>query len=62
MKNKKAYVSPEIELIKLDNEISLQLLSPYSGPQEGGPNLAPRAKSPESSTIQNDDPYNYEQW
>jgi hypothetical protein len=35
MENKKSYISPQIELIELDNEISLALEStPPAGPSE----------------------------
>ena len=35
MENKKSYISPQIELIELDNEISLALEStPPAGPDE----------------------------
>jgi hypothetical protein len=39
---KRIYISPAIELIKLDNEISLALQSaPPDGPGEGGASLTP---------------------
>lgn len=42
MKDKKQYLAPIIEIVELDNEISLQLESaaPPSGPDEGA-SLAP---------------------
>ena len=41
METKKKYAVPNIELILLDNEISLSLESPPVGPDEGISNLAP---------------------
>ena len=35
MTEKRIYLNPTIELIKLDNEISLALESPPAGPDEG---------------------------
>jgi hypothetical protein len=41
MVNKKSYVAPQIELIKLDNEISLALEStPPAGPSETKNNIS----------------------
>jgi len=41
--NKKTYIEPRVELIKLDNEISLTLdsVTPPEGPGEGTGALAP---------------------
>ncbi len=47
MKTKKAYTAPEIELIPLDNEISLALESnPPAGPDEGIRMIQPINGSP----------------
>ncbi len=59
--HKKTYSSPEIEEIRLDNEISLQLASVgQSATPPGNPTSAtqgaPRMKTNES------DPYQYENW
>jgi hypothetical protein len=35
MKTKKTYISPEANKIEIDNEISLVLTTPPSGPGEG---------------------------
>ena len=59
--HKKTYSSPEIEEIRLDNEISLQLASvgqsatPPGNPASGSQG-APRMGTNES------DPYQYENW
>jgi len=42
MKEKRIYLNPTIEIVKLDNEISLALQSaPPEGPGEGGASLSP---------------------
>jgi len=41
METKNSYTAPSIELILLDNEISLSLESPPVGPDEGNNTLAP---------------------
>ena len=59
--HKKTYSSPEIEEIRLDNEISLQLASVGQSPTPPvnpgtSPSGAPRMETNES------DPYQYENW
>jgi hypothetical protein len=48
MENKKVYTTPEIELVILDNEISLALESvmPPAGPDEGIGMIQPKNDSP----------------
>ena len=60
MKLKKTYTTPEIEVIKLDNEISLQLSSPYSGPGEGGQVTGASAAPRQQMETPENDPYQWE--
>lgn len=63
MKNiKKKYNRPEIELIKLDNEISLQLVSQsLTSPDDP---FATSAKGTPAGRVNqiDEDPYQYETW
>ena len=59
-KVKKNYRSPDIEEIRLDNEISLQLASQSSTSPEDPFN--PAAGAPSSISRQSEDPYQYESW
>ena len=54
---KRKYISPEIETIRLDNKISLQLASSNPTP---GPELMRRQET--SSQQVDSDPYQYENW
>jgi hypothetical protein len=38
---KKTYVSPKVEKVKLDNEISMVMMSQTTPPTEGGPSNFP---------------------
>ena len=49
IKDKRTYFPPQIELIRLDNEISLQLASDTTPPEEPG--------WTKTENQQNDDPY-----
>lgn len=58
---KRKYIQPEIELVYLDNQISLQLSSPPSGgggEPETGNQLVPKTRL----ELQTEDPYQYEEW
>lgn len=59
---KRKYISPIFEELKLDNEISLQLMSPAPiGPGEGG-GFSTTEKAMMRREAIDEDPYQYENW
>lgn len=56
---KRKYTTPQVEEIRLDNEISLQLASPTI---DQGLNKVRRRQNSGQGTEMNDDPYKYETW
>lgn len=57
---KRKYITPEIESIRLDKEISLQLASdPPVNPRES---VAPHSMEPNLMSSPDSDPYIYENW
>ena len=59
--HKKTYSSPEIEEIRLDNEISLQLASVGQSATPPGNPTSARQGAPRMKTNESD-PYQYENW
>ena len=59
--HKKTYSSPEIEEIRLDNEISLQLASVGQSTTPPGNPTSARQGAPRMDTNESD-PYQYENW
>lgn len=61
-KVKKNYRSPDIEEIRLDKDISLQLASQSSTSPNDPFNSAARSGAPSSISRQAEDPYQYDNW
>ena len=59
--NKRKYITPNFEVIRLDKDISLQLQSPTIDDGLEGYESAPRANSLDKYGTQ-DDSYTYENW
>lgn len=60
---KRKYINPSIEEVRLDNEISLQLASNPTEPGEGWTN--PGGATPAPSAMKGaaeSDPYQYDNW